>query len=123
MAKLAKTTNMANRSYLYTTDNYTANDDEFTALGLSEYAHEISYLHQLMVAYDAKSIKSLIFDEDEETAVVAANIPYRESQRCLMPVLPIADQSRWLLRSSSCRSRSDSAASKTHWRPSFRPIL
>jgi len=71
MAKLAKTTNMANRSYLYTTDNYTANDDEFTALGLSEYAHEISYLHQLMVAYDAKSIKSLIFDEDEETAVVA----------------------------------------------------
>lgn len=61
---------MANRSYLYTTDDYTATGDDFKAIGLSEYPFGISYVYQLIVSYDTKSIKSKLFDEEEETAIV-----------------------------------------------------
>jgi len=61
---------MANRSYLYTTDDYTATGADFKATGLSEYPYGISYVYQLLVSYDTKSIKSKIFDEQEETAIV-----------------------------------------------------
>lgn len=62
---------MANKSYLYTTDDYTATGADFKAKGLSEYEDGISYLYQLMVSYDTKSIKSKHADERIETAVVA----------------------------------------------------
>jgi hypothetical protein len=62
---------MANRSYLYTTDDYTATGANFKAQGLSEYENGISYLYQLMVSYDTQSIKSKQADERIDTAVVA----------------------------------------------------
>lgn len=62
---------MANRSYLYTTDDYNATGDDFKAIGLSEYPYGISYIYQLIVSYDTVSIKSKLFDEETETAIVA----------------------------------------------------
>jgi hypothetical protein len=59
------------KSYLYTTDDYTATGADFKAKGLSEYEDGISYLYQLMVSYDTQSIKSKQVDERVETAVVA----------------------------------------------------
>lgn len=59
------------KSYLYTTDDYTATGADFKAKGLSEYEDGISYLYQIIVSYDAKSIKSKLFNDHVETAVVA----------------------------------------------------
>jgi hypothetical protein len=59
------------KSYLYTTDDYTATGADFKAKGLSEYEDGISYLYQLMVSYDTQSIKSKQVEERVETAVVA----------------------------------------------------
>ncbi len=59
------------KSYLYTTDDYTATGADFKAIGLSEYEDGISYLYQLMVSYDTQSIKSKQVEERVETAVVA----------------------------------------------------
>jgi hypothetical protein len=62
---------MSNKSYLYLTNDYTATGDSYKSTLLSEYDNGISYLYQLMVSYDAVSIKSKLKDERVDTAVAA----------------------------------------------------
>ena len=58
---------MANRSFLYTTDNYQQNTVD--SLGLSEYQNEVHPLYLLMVAAESQIIFSNLVDETEKTAI------------------------------------------------------
>lgn len=53
---------MANKSYLYTTNDLTAIGGAFKKTGLSEYEYDVSFLYGLMVSYDSKIIASKLFD-------------------------------------------------------------
>ena len=58
---------MANRSFIYTTDNY--QQTTVDSLGLSEYQNEVHPLYLLMVAGESQIIFSNLVDETEKTAI------------------------------------------------------
>lgn len=59
---------MANRSFIYTTDDYQQNPVD--ALGLSEYENEVHPLYLLMAAGESQMISSNVVEETEKTAIV-----------------------------------------------------
>ena len=59
---------MANRSFIYTTDDYQQNP--IKALGLSEYENEVHPLYLLMVAGESQMISSNVVERTEKTAIV-----------------------------------------------------
>nr|WP_314492570.1 hypothetical protein [uncultured Chryseobacterium sp.] len=59
---------MANRSFIYTTDEYRKNP--VVALGLSEYANEVHPLYLLIAAVESQVISSKVVEETEKTAIV-----------------------------------------------------
>lgn len=59
---------MANRSFIYTTDNYQQNS--IKTLGLSEYKNEVHPLYLLMVAGESQMISSNVVERTEKTAIV-----------------------------------------------------
>ncbi|ANF52219.1 hypothetical protein A0O34_17595 [Chryseobacterium glaciei] len=59
---------MANRSFIYTTDDYQQNP--IKALGFSEYENEVHPLYLLMVAGESQMISSTVVEEIEKTAIV-----------------------------------------------------
>lgn len=59
---------MANRSFIYTTDEYQKNP--VVALGLSEYENEVHPLYLLIAAVESQMISSKVVEETEKTAIV-----------------------------------------------------
>lgn len=59
---------MANRSFIYTTDDYQQNP--IKTLGLSEYENEVHPLYLLMLACESQIIYSNFVEETEKTAIV-----------------------------------------------------
>lgn len=59
---------MANRSFIYTTDDHQQNP--VNALGLSEYENEVHPLYLLMVTAESEMISSKVVEETEKTAIV-----------------------------------------------------
>lgn len=55
---------MANRSYIYYTDNDASAEGEFKATGLSEYNYNIPTVYILLASCNVRSVPSKLFDDE-----------------------------------------------------------
>lgn len=55
---------MANRSYIYYTDNDASAEGEFKATGLSEFNYGIPTVYILLASYNTRSVPSKLFDNE-----------------------------------------------------------